>query len=80
MRLSERLTKLLGHTVSITIPADVRDESAVSGILREVGHDYVMITDWDNIGGFPVPGQCCIKIDKASTIIHTTDCRQCLRQ
>lgn len=77
MRLSERLTQLLDHKVSITIPAGVRDEYAVKGILREVGDDYVMITSWDNVAGFPVPGQCYIKIDKTISIIHAADCRQC---
>ena len=77
MKLSERLTQLLGHKVSITMPAEVRDEYAMKGILQEVGDDYVMITNWDNIAGFPIPGQCYIKVDKTIPIIHTADCRQC---
>ena len=73
MKLSERLTKLLGHKVLITMLIEVRAEYAINGILQEVGNDYIMITNWDNIAGFPIPGQCYIKIDKTNLIIHTDD-------
>ena len=77
MNLSSRLEKLIGHRVSITMPAEGRDEYSIRGILQEVGDDYIMITDWDNIAGFSIPGQCYIKTDKTIPIVHTADCRQC---
>lgn len=77
MKLSERLTQLLGHKVSITVPAEVRDEYAITGILREVGGDYVMITDWDRIGGFPILGERIIPILLGMSVIHSNDCRRC---
>lgn len=52
MNLHDRLEKLIGHRVSITMPTEGRDEYTIRGILQEVGDVYVMVTDWDNIAGF----------------------------
>ena len=77
MTLAERLAELLGHEVSITMPAEVRDEYEIKGILREVGDDYMMITDWDRIGEFPIPRERIIPILLGISIIHSNDCRRC---
>ena len=77
MNLSERLNKLVGHSVSIDISVEGEEAYSIKGILEEVGKDYVTIIVWDSIGGFPIGGQCFIKIDRAVPIIHTGDCRRC---
>lgn len=70
MKLSEKLTELIDHEVIITMPEEVRHEYAIQGILREVGSDYVMVSGWDDIAGFPLPGQCYIKLDRTISIVH----------
>ena len=59
------------------MPGEEYEWGRLKGTLQEVGEDYVMVTEWDNIGGFPIPGQCFIKIDKALPVFHTADCSQC---
>lgn len=77
MKLSERLTKLIGHRISVTMPVEGRDEYAIRGILQEVGNDYVMITGWDSIGGISIPGGRIIPILLGISIIHSNDCTRC---
>lgn len=77
MNLSNRLRGLIGHRVSIAMPAEGRDEYAIRGILQEVGDDYVMVTDWDNIAGFPFDEERIIPILLGISIIHGNDCKRC---
>ena len=77
MKLSERLTELVDHRVMVMMPEVVRDECTIKGTLKEAGEDYLMITKWDDIAGFTLPGQCYIKIDATTPIIHADDCKEC---
>ena len=79
MKLSEGPTELIDHKVIVMMPEEIRDECTIKGILREVGSDYVMVSSWDDIAEFPLPGQCYIKIDTPTPIVHAADCRQCRR-
>ena len=77
VKLSKRLDNLMGHRVSVTMPAEGRYEYAIRGILQEVGDDYVMVTDWDRIGAFPIPGERIIPILLGISIIQSNDCLRC---
>ena len=59
------------------IPREDDEWGRLKGTLQEVGENYVMITEWDSIGGFPIPGQCFVKINNSVPIFHTADCGQC---
>ena len=77
MNLCERLKQLVGHSVAVDITGEEDDCGRLKGILREVGEDYIMIMEWDSIGGSTIPGECFVNIDEAGPIFHTADCRQC---
>ncbi len=76
MNLSGRLEQLEGHRVAVDIHGG-EDGYRLTGTLREVGEDYIMITGWDSIARFSIPGQYFIKVDTGISIIHTADCKQC---
>ena len=70
MMLTERLKELIGHKVSVAMHTDDRDESTIRGGLREIGDDYIVISDWLQIAGTSTGGKCFIPISKITAIIQ----------
>lgn len=75
MQLHERLMDLLGHEVLITVQADGAGRGIPSGIIKEVGPDFVIIgakgertessSDW------------WIRMEAIVAMVHSSSCARC---
>ena len=84
-RISLATTFVKGSPLWAFVHITIFSNCGRSGTIREtrmrsnriIGDDYVMITDWDRIGGFPIPGERIIPILLGISVIHSNDCRRC---
>ncbi len=73
MNIHGRIKELVGHTISL------RGHSSTTGILEEVGEDFLVISPIYYTPEHPeeLESRLFIKISQITSIVHEHDCEKC---
>jgi hypothetical protein len=81
MKLSRRLSRLVGHEIIAFTTLDTTEEGrdVPPGRLEEVGEDYIVIrTESVEEGGYAGEGaQWFVSLSRVINVIHQSDCKLC---
>jgi hypothetical protein len=80
MHLHERLMDLLGHEVSITAQADGDVRQVVTGTVKEVGPDFIIVgtVSRETTGQNHAGVDWWMRLAMVVAIVHATDCPKCV--
>ena len=76
---TERLKNLIGHEIELTTTAGTEDRDIPSGVLEEVGLDYVLIDTRraEEAGDVESAAQWFVRTASIIVALHPSDCARC---